>query len=286
MKKVNRNRAMTMLMLSPSMLIMCALLFVPMIIVVGYSFSHVDSYGNVASGFTVENYQNLLQSIYRPIVWHSLELAFGTTILSLVLAYPVAYFIAFRSGKAAPALLLLILIPFWTNFLIRISAWIVLFGRAGQINSLAMMFGLFDEPVQILGTFWAVQVGMLYAFLPAAVFPIYAALQPMDRRLHEAANDLGAGPINTFTRITLPLSLPGVMAAALFVFVPSMGAFAVPTLLGGGKQLIIGNLIVQLFLDFRNIPFGSAVSVVFLFVASIVVTLYMKVLGRVERNLA
>ena len=285
MKKISQRDAVTILMLAPSIVMMCALLFIPMLIIIGYSFMQADSYGGVATGFTMENYRNLLDSVYLPIVWHSVSLATGTTILSLLLGYPVAYFIAFKSGRAAPALLLLILIPFWTNFLIRISAWIVLLGRSGEINSFAIMTGIYDEPIRMIGTFGAVQVGMLYAFLPAAIFPIYAALQPMDRRLHVAASDLGAGPVTTFFRITLPLSMPGVMAATLFVFVPSMGAFAIPMLLGGGKQLIIGNLIIQLFLEFRNVPLGSAVAVVFLLVASAVVTFYMKTLNRIEKNM-
>jgi spermidine/putrescine transport system permease protein len=136
----------------------------------------------------------------------------------------------------------------------------------------------------MLGTYGAVQVGLLYAFLPSAVFPIYAALQPINRSLLEAARDLGAGPFESFLRVTLPLSVPGIMAAILFVFIPSMGVFAIPVLLGGGKDIIIGNLIVQLFLEFRNMPLGSAVSVVLLALSSIGILLYMRAMRRVEAH--
>jgi spermidine/putrescine transport system permease protein len=199
-----------------------------------------------------------------------------------MIGYPVAYFIAFKAGRFAPALLLLLLIPFWINFLIRISAWVVLLGRGGLINQGLVRTGLIDAPVGMLGSYGATLVGMVYAFLPLTVFPIYAALQPIDRRLVEAGADLGAGPAETFLRITLPLSLPGVLAAALFVFVPSMGVFAIPVLLGGGKDIILGNLIVQLFLEFRNIPLGAAVSMLLLAFAGIGILLYMRALRRVE----
>jgi spermidine/putrescine transport system permease protein len=158
----------------------------------------------------------------------------------------------------------------------------VLLGRNGLINATLQAFGFIDQPVGLLGTYGAVLVGMLYAFLPSAVLPIYAALQPIDRSLLEAARDLGASPAKTFLRVTVPLSLPGVMAAALFVFVPSMGVFAIPVLLGGGKSIIVGNLIVQLFLEFRNMPLGAAVSVVLLVFSSVAILLYMRALRRAE----
>ena len=158
----------------------------------------------------------------------------------------------------------------------------MLLGRGGLINQGAMALGLLDTPVGMLGTYGATLVGMVYAFLPITVFPIYAALTPIDRRLVEAGADLGAGPAETFLRITLPLSLPGVLAAALFVFVPSMGVFAIPVLLGGGKEIILGNLIVQLFLEFRNIPLGAAVSILLLAFSGVGILLYMRALGRVE----
>jgi spermidine/putrescine transport system permease protein len=277
-----RQLAVSLVMLAPSTVLMVVFLALPILIVIGYSFAGRDAYGGVVPGFTLASYAELFRPLYIPIFLNSLELAFFNTLLCVLAAYPVAYFITFRSGRAAPLLLLAMLVPFWIDFLIRISAWIVLLGRNGIINASLLGIGLIDEPFRMLGSYGAVLVGLLYAFLPSAVFPIYAALQPINRGLLEAARDLGAGPTETFLRVTLPLSMPGIMAAILFVFVPSMGVFAIPVLLGGGKSIIIGNLIIQLFLEFRNIPLGSAVSVVMLAVSSIALLLYMRAFRRVE----
>lgn len=282
MTRGQRQFAAGLVMLSPATILMVVFLVLPLFIVIGYSFAGRDSYGGVVPGFTFANYAELLQPLYFPVLWNSLQLATFSTLLCLLVGYPVAYFIAFRAGRAAPILLVLMLIPFWINFLIRISAWVVLLGRNGMLNATLQAFDLTTEPVRMLGTYGAVLVGLVYAFLPSAVFPIYAALQPINRSLLEAARDLGASPLQAFWRVTFPLSLPGVIAASLFVFVPSMGVFAIPVLLGGGKSIIIGNLIVQLFLEFRNIPLGAAVSVLMLMFSSIAILLYMRVMRRAE----
>ncbi|GAB1364273.1 ABC transporter permease [Rhodobacter sp.] len=282
MRRAVRERLVTTAMLAPSVLLLVFLVLIPLCVVAAYSFAGRDAYGGVVPGFTLDNYRALLESNYLLVFVNSFKLAAATTVLCLLVGYPVAYFIAFRAGPWGPVLLVLMLIPFWINFLIRISAWVVLLGRGGLINQTAVGIGLFDAPVGMLGTFGATMVGMVYAFLPLAVFPIYAALQPIDRKLLEAGADLGAGPTETFLRVTLPLSLPGVLAAVLFVFVPSMGVFAIPVLLGGGKSFILGNLIVQLFLEFRNIPLGAAVSILMLGFASLGILLYMRALARIE----
>ena len=282
MQRAWRERIETGAMLAPSVVLLVLFVLVPLCVVAAYSFALRDPYGAVLPGFTLDNYRELFQSVYLLVFVNSFKLAAATTVLCLLIGYPVAYFIAFRAGPWAPALLLLLLIPFWINFVIRISAWVVLLGRGGLINQGMLATGIIDAPVGMLGTMGATLVGMVYAFLPLTVFPIYAALQPIDRRLLEAGADLGAGPATTFLRVTLPLSLPGVLAAALFVFVPSMGVFAIPVLLGGGKEIILGNLIVQLFLEFRNIPLGAAVSVLLLVFSGIGILLYMRALRRVE----
>ena len=282
MQRAWRERIETGAMLAPSVVLLVLFVLVPLCVVAAYSFALRDPYGAVLPGFTLDNYRELFQSVYLLVFVNSFKLAAATTVLCLLIGYPVAYFIAFRAGPWAPALLLLLLIPFWINFVIRISAWVVLLGRGGLINQGMLATGIIDAPVGMLGPMGATLVGMVYAFLPLTVFPIYAALQPIDRRLLEAGADLGAGPATTFLRVTLPLSLPGVLAAALFVFVPSMGVFAIPVLLGGGKEIILGNLIVQLFLEFRNIPLGAAVSVLLLVFSGIGILLYMRALRRVE----
>lgn len=272
----------TWMLLTPSLVMVVLLLILPLAIILAYSFSDRDAYGGIHSGFTLASYAELLKPVYWPIFFNSLKIAVFSTLVCLCVGYPIAWFIVFRAGRYATLWLALLLIPFWVDFMIRMSSWIVLMGYGGLINQSLKALGLIDMPIRMIGTYPAVIVGMLYAFLPMTVLPIYASLQSMDRRLLEASQDLGAGAISTFWRVTLPLSLPGIMSAVLFIFIPSMGVYAIPVLLGGGKSIILGNFIVQLFLDFRNIPLGSAVSVVMLVFSSLVTVMYMRLLRRIE----
>jgi len=277
-----RKRLQNVLFLTPSVLVIGIFLISPLFIVLSYSFAGRDASGGVVPAFIMDNYVKLGDPIYYPIFLNSFKIAFFTTLLSLALAYPVAYFIAFRAKRFAGLCLMLMIIPFWTNFLVRMSAWVVLLNRNGIINTVLKNLGIIDEPIKLLGTYGAVLVGLLYAFLPSAVFPIYAALDSIDPSLLEAAKDLGASPAKAFLKVTLPLSLPGVISAILFVFVPSIGVFVIPAILGGGKSILIGNLIVTLYLEFRNIPFGSAVSIVLLFFVLIGIIFYMRALRYAE----
>ncbi|MCM2474239.1 ABC transporter permease [Rhizobium sp. CG5] len=277
-----RGNLVTLALLAPSLLSATLLLVIPVLIVIAFSFAEQDTYGGAKFGFTFASYEELFQAIYLPIFFNSIQLSAISTLVCLLVGYPIAYFLAFRAGRYAALLLALLLIPFWIDFIVRMSAWMVLLGRNGTINSALVGLGIFEQPVRMIGTYPAVMVGMLYAFLPTTVLPIYAALNGMDKRLLEAADDLGANALQSFWRVTFPLSLPGVMAAILFVFVPAMGVYAIPVLLGGGKSIILGNLIVQLFLDFRNIPLGAAVSVVLLAISSIIIVVYMRILRGVE----
>lgn len=277
-----RKSLQTILLLSPSLVMIVVFLVMPLFIVLAYSFFNRDVMGRIVPGFTIDNYQRLLQPLYAPIFLNSFKIAFYNTLLSLALAYPVAYFISFRARRFASALLLLMIIPYWTNFLVRMSAWVVLLYRYGLINSLLQSLQITDEPVKLLGTYGAVLVGLMYTFLPSAVFPIYAAMESIDHSLLEAAKDLGASPFRAFLKVTLPLSLPGIVAATLFVFVPSLGVYIIPAILGGGKSILVGNLIVTLYLEFRNIPFGSAVSIALLVFVLIGIAFYMRALRAAE----
>ncbi len=281
-RRSRRQTWQTVGLLLPAGIVVVIFLMIPLFIVLVYSFFERDAYGGVVPTFTLQNYQSLLQPIYLPIFLNSFQIAIYTTLVCLLVGYPVAYFIAFRAKRFAPILLLLIIIPFWTNFLARMSAWIALLNRNGLINSLLMKIHLIEEPLKLLNTYGAVLVGLLYAFLPSAVFPIYAALESIDRSLLEAAQDLGATPFRAFREVTFPLSLPGVVAATLFVFVPSIGVYVIPALLGGGKEIMIGNLIVMLYLEFRNIPFGSAVAIVLLVIVLLGLALYLRLLRSAE----
>lgn len=280
---IRRKRgADIVLLLSPATMLVLFFLVFPLLIVISYSFAERDPYGAVLANFTLENYQALLRPLFLPIVLRSFAMALSNTVLCLLVAYPVAYFIGFRAKRFSPLLVLLIIIPFWTNFLIRISAWIMILGRYGLINSALHALSLITEPIQLMNTHGAVMIGLVYGFLPLAVLPIYASLDSIDRSLLEAAQDLGAHPLRTHLRVTIPLSLPGVIAASLFVFVPSLGVYVIPALLGGGKRILIGNLIVMQYLEFRNIPFGSAVATVLLAVVLLGIGLYMRLVAHIE----
>lgn len=257
-----RGTAVTYLLATPAVVVLVLLLLIPLLIVLRYSVAGTDFYGTPTSDVTLDQFKALLEPIYLPIVIRSIELATVTTVISLLVAYPVAYFITFKGARYRGLLLMLIIIPFWTNFLIRISAWIMLLGRHGVVNTLLAALGITDKPLEMVPSLGAELLGMVYAFLPAAVFPIYAALSSIDKSLIEAAQDLGCSRLATHRRITIPLASTGLTAAALFVFIPSLGVFVIPVLLGGGKDLLLGNLIVTLALEFRNIPFASAAAVV------------------------
>jgi spermidine/putrescine transport system permease protein len=269
--------AVTYLLAAPAALVLLGLLLVPLLIVLRYAFAGTDFYGTPTGDFTLDQFKALLEPIYLPTVVRSLGLAAITTALSLLVGYPVAYFIAFKGARYRGILLLLVIIPFWTNFLVRISAWIMIMGRSGVINSLLTALGIIDRPIDMIPSLGAELVGMVYAFLPAAVFPIYAALASIDRSLVEAAEDLGCNRLATHRRVTIPLASTGIWAAGLFVFIPCLGVFVIPVLLGGGKDLLLGNLIVTLALEFRNIPFASAVAIVALVFVTIGLAWYLRV---------
>ena len=271
------GRRITLLMLLPSTLWFLLLLVMPLVIILVFSFGERSAVGGYAGGITLANYLNL--GSRAAAFGNTLVLAPLGTLVCLLAAYPLAYFLAVKAGRSRSLLLTLVIVPFWTSFLIRTYAWIFILSGKG-IPALLASVGLDD--VRLINTPYAVLIGIVYGYLPLMVFPIYVSLEKLDKRLLEAADDLGATPLQSFWRVTFPLSLPGVMAAVLFVFVPAMGVYAIPVLLGGGKSIILGNLIVQLFLDFRNIPLGAAVSVVLLAISSIIIVCYMRVLRSVE----
>ena len=280
----SNKRFVTALMISPSILTTIFVLIIPMLVIIGYSFLERGPYGGVLLNFSLDSYKELFRPVYLPVFINSLKMSGVSTIITLLVAYPIAYYMAIKRPDRAGLLLALLIIPFWIDFMIRMSSWMVLLGRNGTINETLEWFGIISEPLRLIGTYPAVVVGMTYAFLPTAVLPIYAVLKGLDKRLLEAADDLGANPVKSFLRITLPLSLPGVLAAIFFVFVPAMGVYAIPVLLGGGKSIILGNLIVQLFLDFRNMPLGAALSVLLLVISLVVITLYMSALRKIEES--
>jgi spermidine/putrescine transport system permease protein len=244
------------------------LLFVvaPTVLLVVISFCERDFIGRVVYHFTWENYARAFHPVYLTILLRSVEYAGLTTAICLVLGYPLAYFIASCRESARNAMLLLVMIPFWTSFLIRTYAWITILGRDGLLNSLLTSARLLAAPADLLYTPGAVVLGLIHNYLPFMVLPIYTSLEKLDRSLVEAAYDLGAGPWRTLRSVTLPLTMPGIAGGALLVFVPSIAMFAIVTLMGGGSTELIGNTIQKQFTSGRNQPFGAALGTLLLLV--------------------
>jgi spermidine/putrescine transport system permease protein len=251
-----RQRLTTALLLAPASLWFLALLILPLIVVLVFSVGERAPAGGYAPGFTFDNYLNL-EARFTAFK-NTLVLAPIGMVLCLLFAYPLAYFLAVRVRRHKLFLLILVILPFWTSFLLRTYAWIILLSGKG-IPAWLEAIGI--EDVRLINTPLAVLIGIVYGYLPLMVFPIYVSLERLDRRLLEASNDLYAGPFATFRQVTLPLSLPGVVTGCLLVFILLMGEYLIPQLLGGGKVFFIGNALVDLFLQSRNWPFGSAVAI-------------------------
>lgn len=215
----------------------------------------------VALVFTPDNYRRLFDPLYLGVLLDSLWLAAVTTALCLLLGYPFAYLLTRMPARWRSALLLLVIIPFWTSSLVRTYAMVVILQTNGWLNQILLGLGVIAEPLDLLYTESAVIVGMLYALLPFMILPLYAVLEKLDRRLIEAARDLGAGRVTIFRRIILPLTLPGIVAGCMLTFLPGLGMFYVADLLGGAKAMLVGNLIRDQFLSARDWPFGAAASV-------------------------
>jgi spermidine/putrescine transport system permease protein len=254
------RRLQRLLLIGPAFGWWAIFLVVPVGLVLAYSLLRRGEFGGVVPDLTLDNYVRALDPLFVQVLLSSLRIAAITTLLALVIGYPVAYFIATRSRRWRTPLLVLVILPFWTSFLIRTYAWIVLLNREGLINRPLLNVGLIEEPLPLLNNEFAIVLGLLYAYLPLMVLPLYASLERLNPELREASTDLGAPPWRTFLSVTLPLTSAGVAAGAIFVFVPSLGNFIVPQLLGGGRTVMIGNLIERQFLSARDWPFGAALA--------------------------
>jgi spermidine/putrescine transport system permease protein len=256
-------RLSSWLLMAPGLLWLAVLLAVPCLLVFATSFYERGIYGGVDwNAPTLENFARASETLYLSIFLDSARIAALATLAALLIGYPAAYAIAKAPERWQTPLLFFAVLPFWTNYLIRTYAWIVLLNREGLINNGLAAAGLINEPLPILYNDFAVVLGLTYNYAPFVILAIYSALQRLDPAYAEASRDLGAGAWVTFFRITLPLTAAGVAAGAVFVFVLSIGNFVTPDLLGGGKLQMVGNLIYDQFLSARDWPFGSALSAV------------------------
>jgi spermidine/putrescine transport system permease protein len=258
-------------LISPTWLVLGGFFIVPLIIMLVISFGQKGIYGGIKpiedlwayimSGDFLGNYAKSLDPLYLKIYWRSIWMAVVTTVLCLIVSYPMAYYIAVVAPAKYKNLLLgLVVIPFWTSFLIRTYAWMLILRTEGLINTVLINSGLIDKPLDLLYNEFSVMLGLVYGELPFMILPLYASLEKLDLTLLEAASDLGSHHLDTFRRVTLPLTMPGIVAGIVLVFIPSIGQFIVSDLLGGAKSILAGNLIQNQFAVANNKPFGSAVA--------------------------
>ena len=253
----------TWLLLAPMLGWLAVFVLVPLAILAVYSFCERDELGQVVFSFSWENYQRVFDPVYLRILTRSIGLAGLTTVICAVVGYPAAYTMARTRERWRELLLILVMVPFWTNFLIRTYAWITILKREGLLNGLLLYAHLITTPLDWLYTPTAVVIGLVYAYLPFMMLPIYSSVEKLDTSLVEAAQDLGAGPLRTFWTVILPLTWPGVAAGILLVFVPAIGMFAITDLMGGARVPLIGNVIQNQFSQARDWPFGAALGMVF-----------------------
>ncbi|MDQ6760415.1 MAG: ABC transporter permease [Acidobacteriota bacterium] len=261
--------------LAPSWLVMGTLFVAPLMIVIAYSALTRGAYGGLGIPWTAENYGRLIDPLYLAILARSFWIAGASTLLCLVLGFPLALFLS-RTTRHRNLYLSLVILPFWTSFLVRTYAWMFLLRDTGLINVILEKLGIIRDPLPLLYNDGAVVLGLVYGYLPFAVLPLYATLERIDRSLLEAAADLGATPWATLLRVIVPLSAPGLRAGAVLVFIPCLGAYLTPDLLGGGKSVMIGNLIQNQFSTSRDWPFGSAVSLALMAVVMVLLLIVIR----------
>ncbi|MBI3603901.1 MAG: ABC transporter permease [Nitrospirae bacterium] len=254
----------------------------PLALVFVISFASRGTYGGVEWTFSLANYLNVVDPLYLKVFLRSLTLASATTVLCLVLGFPLAYYMARSPARWQGVWLLLVMIPFWTNFLVRTYAWMFLLRAEGLLNTLAMGLGLIASPIEILYSPAAVLIGLVYGYLPFMVLPLYAAIERLAPSMVEAARDLYAPSWAVFWRVIVPMTKPGIVAGCLLVFMPSLGAFITPDLLGGAKTMMVGNLIQHEYLVVRDWPFGSAISFVLMGLVLAGVMAYVRMEGGGE----
>ncbi|MBQ2897457.1 MAG: ABC transporter permease [Clostridia bacterium] len=257
-------------------LFLIAFVLIPTLFIIVVSFLKADSLGNIKLMFTFENFKKLFDPVYLNIMVNSLKIAFITTISALLLAYPLAYIISKTGRKIQQALFMLIILPYWTNSLVRTYSFLIVLRSDGIINKLLMMLGAITEPLQLLYTEGAVIFAMIYLLLPVMFLPIYSSITKLDFSFVEASHDLGANKFQTFLSVILPLTIPGVMAGTILVFTPCLGLFFISDLIGGGKTVLLGNIIRDQFTSTRNLPFGSALSVLMMLFALFFIAIYYK----------
>ena len=274
-KKKKKFNVEVPIYMGPITFLLIGFVFLPLLIILFFRFLKTGHYGEIVYEFTMENFKEILAGGSGIVFLKSFYLAVQTTVICLLLGYPMAYFIARYGGKRKVLLISMMVIPSWVAYLIRLYAFKTITGTNGIINSFLMDWGMITEPLTMLYTPGVVMVGLVYTWLPFMVLPLHAALEGMEPSLLEAATDLGAHPARRFFRITLPLSRGGAIAGSILVFIPTMGDWLVPALLGGSKVMMVGNLVAQKFTIAGNIPSGSSLAI--MLAATLILILYLAI---------
>lgn len=258
--------------------------FLPNIMIIATSFLTRDDANLVEMVFTLDNYYRLFDPMYAEVLLHSINMALVATLACLILGYPFAFFLAKMPKKIQPLLLFLLIVPFWTNSLIRIYGLKIFLSTKGYFNEFLLWIGLIDKPLRIIYTPEAVVLGLVYILLPFMVLPLYSSIEKLDKPCLEAARDLGANKLQTFIRIIIPLTMPGIIAGCLLVMLPAMGVFFVADLMGGAKNLLIGNVIKSQFLNIRDWPFGAATSICLTLVMGLMLFVYYRAVKLLHKK--
>ena len=260
---------------------MLIFILLPMLYILFIRFMTRDVYGNIEYTFTLDNYKEMFQPLYLSVIGKSIKMAFITTVICLVVGYPLAYYIASKPSKTAAKLLMLVMIPYWTSSLVRLFSINQLGMPNGFINLILLKLGIISEPINFLFSDGIVIVGLLIAMLPFSVLPLYSSIEKLDKSLLEASKDLGAKPAKTFFKVTVPLTMPGIVGCVLLVFIPSLGMYYVPEMLGGGKVMLIGTLIKNQFLMTKNWPFGASLAILLILITLAMMWIYTRV-GKLD----
>lgn len=276
------NTLPAFVMVGPVTVMLILLVAVPLIYVGIMSFCTTDAYCNVVFKFSLENYAQLLSADYVKIYGQSIVIALITTILCILIGYPFSYIIARTKSKKKQLLYMLVIIPFWTNSLIRIYGWRTFLGSSGWLNSLLQFLHITSGPVDFLYKQGTTVLGMVYCLIPFMILPLYTAIEKLDGNLLEASSDLGAKPVSTFLEVILPLTSGGIFSGSIMVFIPCLGYFFVANILGGGNSDVIGNLIERQFKSGNNWPLGAALSIILIVVTLILVKIYQKAGGDMD----
>uniref|UniRef100_Q025G2 Binding-protein-dependent transport systems inner membrane component n=1 Tax=Solibacter usitatus (strain Ellin6076) TaxID=234267 RepID=Q025G2_SOLUE len=261
--------------LLPTWIWMWLLFAAPFAIVLAYSALSRGEIGGIEPPWTLESYTRLADPLYLTILWRSFVMAAAATALCLVFAFPAALFIS-RATSRRNLYLQLVMLPFWTSFLVRTYAWLFLLRDTGLVNTILQALGLIHAPLPLLYNDGAVLLGLVYGYLPFMVLPVYATLERLDPSLVEAAADLGARPLTTVFRVIVPLSKPGIVAGSILVFIPCLGAYLTPDLLGGGRTVMVGNLVQNQFTTARDWPFGSAISIALMAIVTLLLVIFLR----------